>query len=55
MQLPLLPLPSPSNFELEEKLFTILDLKDKLAELAAQSATAISYNVDHFMVESQVD
>ena len=30
MQLPLLPLPSPSNFELEEKLFTILDLKDSI-------------------------
>ena len=47
--------PPPLNSELRKKLFTILDLKDKLAELAAQSATAISYNVDHFMVESQVD
>ena len=51
------PPPPPLNFELSEigeKLITIEDLTNEVAELATQLATPIVGNVDHFMVEQEI-
>ena len=44
----------PSESELRKKLFTIVELKNKVAELATQLAIAIGGNFDHFPVNQGI-
>ena len=46
--------PNPSESELRKKQFTIVALKNKLAELVTQLATAVGGNVDHFSVNQGI-